>query len=597
MLTDRVDNAKKQAIGKFLKGKMSHAELIKHDKSQGEITSLLVAAARDFGLLSNVATIDLVPPNGATVGDNEYVVVVLDELRIRRLFSNSEHDRTAQPLLGSKFQQEGNFTLDVNGQSNSVSWQRGCDNHGPVKCHKWAEYLNKSRTVLFAGKPKGFLRLDLDLQESEASEAKLLERIKNRLGIAASAAGLVPGLGTIVSAGLSLGAAIAELVKSNLDDDRELSYLGFIGQLGDTPVPLKLGQYHLSRITEGETDNDIDIKFSVQKLVPPNTVSKNLTIVLESVDLSGLHDLKPDDRVLLEATITAPAVEGIDAEPTINAFSFEHPYLSKKEFSSDLIPFESVVKLRNQLLYDGPWGPVISFNIGATGIPRDLNTEEWLQVLGKTGEVIGLTVDETAQPGVQQGFQIAQNAAGFLAKYLPDIRFSVSKSGLFVIKGDHTAVPDCLIEINASDTTIWQNTQVKFTPDGYGTITFNLAVKVTDVPPAIEVPKLPATLLERQTSNTESDPWTWQGGGGIVEVYGVWNGATITLQQRVDNATSVAWNDLETLTSDGITTFEYLAPDVVLRVSLQNAAADTDLTCMLNNPSRDQLLTEIRLKS
>ena len=480
-----------QCVTGFLNGQTSHDLLAKQlGLSKDDTTRLLLKAARFYGeTLTATATISLEPPGNAAdaVGEEDFVIVSSDKLRINYLFSDIERDISAQPFKDGR-RQEGSFTFDVNGQSNSFSWQRRW------RSGYWQDHVSDDCSILFAGTTGQMMSLQADLQESEASEAELLDRIVAALGFAATTVGLVPGVGTLVSAGISLGVAIAQLVKANLDDDHELAYVGCMGELGPGSVPIRYGKYQLNR-NSGTTANDIEFDFSIGELDVTSTEDKRLQVVLHSVDLSGLgsegigiEKLENDDRVLIEATMTSPPELEPETDPTINAFSFLHPYIQKKDVTLPrTVPFENVVKINNQLLYDGPWIPAVGFSFGVTAIPREFNTEEWLDVLASTGEFISSAVGGDAGPGIRIGFQIAQNAAVFLSKYLPDIRFAVNRRGMFINEGaydshdaSNPAVPECFIEIDGDNTTDWQSKTIVLRPDGYNAVEFSLSIKVSN---------------------------------------------------------------------------------------------------------------------
>lgn len=398
------------------------------------------------------------------VGDQDIVVIALEKITVNELFGDSEIERH-QDIIA---------TLNVNGQENSVAFKRSRRVGG------FPSVTVAEKRILYSGQPFGLVDLDFGVIESEERQRELLQKIEELLKTASTFAGYVPAYGTAIGAGLSLGAAVAALIRSALRDDKELRYLGCIG---GPDLELKYGNYALRRTALGATP-DVEVKFTVSKLDRDETAieDKNVTILLESMalDESGASELLgAGERIMLDAMITGtPEAVGDDQpEPRISGANFEQEYID----SERSIGFQNVFKINEKLLYDGPWGKNIGYSITFSAFPfRMFGDEEILGVLNQAGALISSVVDEQKAENVRRGFEIAQAAASVVIKYAPDRLFSVSKTGLLFEGAAIPALAELILDVNTATPNAWQPKTVKLDLGDYGELVMKLVIRVKD---------------------------------------------------------------------------------------------------------------------
>jgi len=401
------------------------------------------------------------PASGDPVGDDDEVVVILDSVKIRGLYTDDERTE--------RNNQEGTLYFDVNGQATTLAWERELISQRP---RRWAPYRVEPKTLLFAGKPRGALDFDAILTESDEPERAFFQRISDLLKAAATFAGFVPGTaGSAASAAFNLGAAVAQLIKAKLQDDAEMRYLGTVG---GSRAALKYGTYVLTRHSQGGAEAEIEAQIRVKKFVKTG-LPTNVMIFLDSLTFEAngghaINNLRPEDRVLVDVTVTE-SPQDQEEEPRVVALKVDRPY-----FGENGADWPKTFGLEDKLLYDGKWGLNIAINLNMSGLPRDINEEEWMEVIQQTGALVGALADPAAQDSVRRGFQIAEAARATIVKFLPKIRFASSlSSALFV--GDAI---DGLYALQQN--TQWQDVRIPLELGTYGSAIFSLKVKLEFAP-------------------------------------------------------------------------------------------------------------------
>lgn len=413
---------------------------------------------------------------GGTVGDrvalSDSIVVVLDSIKITSLFTDKENLLEIGDL-------EGAIWFVMNGQTTSIAWRRLEKDKGPFK-KTWHPLNDTQPRVIYAGQPKGILDIDANVVESDEPEREFFQKIADLLTSAAAIAGLVPVYGTAVSAGLALGAAVAELIKAKIDDDNELQFLTTLSTACDT---LNYGDYTLTRSIPGEAA-EIEMKFRIRKFVPAH-VPHRVMILLDGIEFKEnggtIQDLKFEDRVKAEVTITRTPIQPIDPNdpsPLITTLKIDRAYFAENEAN-----WTNTFAMKDKLLYDGPWGVSMAFAVNLSGIPHDIDLEEWMAVVQKTGALIAAVVPADQKEHVSTGFAIAESVSATVVKFLPKTRFVSSLSSMFVV-GDPPAGVDPLAGlVRLQQIETWQDKPVTIQLGNYGKAKLNLKVKLTLNPP------------------------------------------------------------------------------------------------------------------
>ena len=403
--------------------------------------------------------VTLEPPTGGDpVADDDEVLVVLDHVVIRRLFTDSE--RTERD------EQEGTVYFDVNGQTTTLSWKRPKTGSFP---RTWADYTLDQKTLLYAGPPKGALDFDVIVTESDEPEREFFQRISDLLLVAARFAGFLPGqAGSAVSASLNLGAAVAQLIKAQLQDDAEMRFLGTVG---GSRLNLVYGTYLLKRHSQGGTSPEIEMQIRVAKFVKthlPTGVKIFLDRLVFVRDGSNvINNLDSEDRVLVDMTVTETP-EDQKETPRIGSLKVDRPY-----FGENGADWPKTFEVRDKLIYDGKWGLNIALNLNLSGVPRNINEEEWMAVIQQTGALVGAVADPESQASIRRGFEIAEALRATVVKFLPKTRFSSTLStALFV-----GAVIDGLYALQQN--TDWQEVEITLDLGRFGKARFHLRVKLT----------------------------------------------------------------------------------------------------------------------
>lgn len=394
------------------------------------------------------------------VEEGDEILVFADRIKISGLFTDSERLERRD--------QEGVVSFGVNGQASTVSWKRPLVRRFPKQ---WGPLDDSQVRLLYVGDPEGLLDFDVALLESDEPEREFFQRIADLLESAAAFIGLAPGAGTAASAALGLGAAIAKLIKAKIDDDAEMR---FLGTLGGEDLLLKYGEYQLQRHAFSGISPEITIKLRIEKF-EKELLPEKATILLDGIDFQtrgsdSIGNLQLEDRVVSDITITQTAVgDGTTSEgtPRANTLQIDRPF-----FGENRATWLNTLGINDKLLYDGPWGINLALTINMSGIPADINNEEWMAVIAQTGGLIESLVPESEQAAVRRGFTIAETVRSTVIKYLPATRFAASLSTLLFV-GDSIEGLQSL-----EDNDDWQQVSVSLDLGDYGVAVFRLKVQL-----------------------------------------------------------------------------------------------------------------------
>lgn len=122
---------------------------------------------------------------------------------------------------------EGIITFGLNGQDTAVGWTRKQDAGNTVKTDPTLLYFGRANALDKEDKPIADERVRIELGcemiESDKSDKDRIEQWRKGLEVAGGFAGMVPGYGAPVAAGIGLARTVLNIFKNRADDDTELA--------------------------------------------------------------------------------------------------------------------------------------------------------------------------------------------------------------------------------------------------------------------------------------------------------------------------------------------------------------------------------------
>ena len=385
------------------------------------------------------------PARGPSLSDAPIVVTLADVSIAKLLSKDWERGR------------EGALVLSFNGQTSTLAWKFEAGKTIPTQ-----------RQLLYIGRPEGLVDVSIELVESDGGDRKVLQAISEALR-ALSATAFVPGYGPMASAGLGLGSAIAELARATVDDDVELRLRGSIGDLGRPgagSLQLRAGTYRASR---GNTDGEeVGVGFTVHRFESGDAdPRREVAVLLDRVALD-LPDVRDDDVLILDTVFTGGPRKNA-SRPTSTAFSL------KQELSNGGSPIDRTLGIWGAVLYRGPWGRGVGFDLSVAAIPRQPadETRQLLEDARRLAEAVSGEHEEQVETAVKA----VEPARAAVAKFFPEKRFAASRNGLLVA-GDGLVGPwkDAGF-IVIRDPEEWSTAAIPVQFPGGGKATFHLRVK------------------------------------------------------------------------------------------------------------------------
>ncbi len=340
------------------------------------------------------------PARGASLAGDPIAVTLTDVSILKLLSKDWEKGR------------EGALVLSFNGQVSTVAWK-----------FEPGKPVSIQRQLLYVGRPEGLVDVNIELVESDGGDRKVLAAIGEALR-ALSAMAFVPGYGAVAAAGFGLGSAIAEFARAAIDDDVELRLRGSIGDLGQPGgkrLPLRVGSYRASRRSDGA--EEVGIGFSAHRFVPGTAdANREVAILLDRVALE-LPDTGDDDVLMIDTVFTGgPQKKG--SRPTSVAFSL------KQELENRGEPIDRTLGIWGAVLYRGPWGRGIGFDLSVAAIARK-PADEIRQLLDEAGRLARAVAGEYAEQ-VDTAVRAVETARAVVAKFSPEKRFAASCNGMLV---------------------------------------------------------------------------------------------------------------------------------------------------------------------
>ncbi len=427
---------------------------------------------------------------------SEFVAVTLENLCLRRFFSKDGFRRG----LGKR---EGTLTIGVNGQETSLSWATNDKDELKNKEEKLKDYL------VFLGRHNTILDLNLGLIETDKHAVKGLQQAKASMSAVVAFANLVPGVGTIVSAGFSVLGSIVDFIRGQVDDDEELALHGSIGRLGADDGPPELGQglYKIFRKSDPKSDNDIEIILRVEPFNPlPESEERQAVVMLDSIGLD-LPSTMDSGTLMLDLSFGG----GDDA----SKFSFSHRVINGDA------AIDRVVGIEDKLLYRGTWNAGIPFSASLAAVMKDDEIKAVEGVIGELGtQAKRFTEKSDVQSRIDNITKAIQSYRALLVEFLPEKISVGNKSGLIADK--KTVNPKKFsarhfILLDNLSTTKWTLRRIPLRSESGGSALINLHIKLEETAFQIVTSSLQSATagkaysVQFKTNTGDSTKQTWKG--------------------------------------------------------------------------------------
>ena len=360
--------------------------------------------------------IAVIPPDSQADLNNETILVLLEELHVRRLFSKDRWESS----------REGTLAISLGNQPTSLSWSRpkkkNADIKNPNKFHNY---------VLYLGKLDVNLDLSVNVVETDTDTVKGLARASAALTGASAIANLIPGPGTFASVGFNMLGAILDFIKGQVDDDTELSFHASMTQESPPPhdrIQLKKGTYKIVRRASKSSkasDHDIEVHIGVYNFKPlPQNQVKEVLVVLDSITFE-LPPSNPERPNLEQRTLVFDATVG--GGENASKFAFRDKILNGKA------RIDEVIGIKDKVLYQGPWNVGVPFTFSLAAV-RDSDELEALEGLIETTSLQAkrFTEKKPVQHTIDTATKAIQSIRALMVEFLPH-KFSIgTKSGLIV---------------------------------------------------------------------------------------------------------------------------------------------------------------------
>lgn len=323
------------------------------------------------------------------IQESDLILIKLDDLVIDRLLS--------QDLTRKR---EGTLVIRVNDQVTSLSWAAK-EGKKVYNVHKFQNQL------LFWGVAGKFLKLEVQFIEVDRNLRPKLFKFLSE------SAKLIPSLGGIVSAGVSLLHGIINSIQKE-DDDSELEFFGTMGNAGSPEglisgwfVDFTTGIFDVRRKIPNEVNPQVRIPFSVFKLSPPKKIAKReVLVLLEQVVIRSNQDKNYRTLVIESAIGSGRKVEK-------NTFNIKMQNRNKSP--------EHFLGFQYTMLYNDLWDTGLPFHFSMAFLEKEeLDAiEEIVDYSGDLAiELLGETVEQRAL--INQTTKATQSLRSLVMEFLPD---------------------------------------------------------------------------------------------------------------------------------------------------------------------------------
>ncbi|MEO0966008.1 MAG: hypothetical protein AAFY08_12940 [Planctomycetota bacterium] len=282
-----------------------------------------------------------------------------------------------------------------------------------------ADVAAKAGRVLYAGDPGGLLNVEAKIVESDAEERAFLTGLAGFLKAGGTLAGLMPGYGTAVSAGLGLFSQLAMFAASKNRDDMDMHCFGSFGKLADGGADRKVptGPCSFVRERDGGT-TDLSIGLNVEPIAASSEQKDHeIVLVIDAIELSmDATAIDNDDQVVLEIKA------GGDAK--------REPFRAVAEATAAQ-GFERFVALEGAVAYRGPWGGALSVSASISIQPIEDPKSEQQATLKEVVELAGgvaTAIDPELKDEVELAVKVAQPVSEMIAAINPQTKASIADS-------------------------------------------------------------------------------------------------------------------------------------------------------------------------
>ncbi len=304
-------------------------------------------------------------------------------------------------------------------QTSTISW--ATDGNGSLKgVEKFAGYL------VFLGQVNEFLDINLYVINSKASDRANLNTAKSVISSLAGIAGLVPGPGTLASAGLGLLSAIVGAVTNSATDSYELYYEGT--RALSTGAPFQpIGGFHIARVPKNKPDLQLTFEVIPFPPLPAGDANKLFTVYLESIDLNSVSDIAT--QVVFNASIGSGASQ--------------HTFSLTLNLNQGRLAPSTYIALDNKFLYQGPkaFGVPYAIDIAINMTAEDASAEvgpltDSINTLAKAA-----TLPKDTVADIGQATKALQTASSLAMAFMPNSKQVASASGLILTPDQYAALP------------------------------------------------------------------------------------------------------------------------------------------------------------
>jgi hypothetical protein len=293
-----------------------------------------------------------------------HAVILLEDLELLHLRSQDGVDGK-----DNLKRREGLFAAVIGGQQTLVRW--ATDKDGALTP---ATRANLRDRVLYVGPRRDPLELRVELIESDDKLDRDLGLTASVLGAAGGVAGVVPGAGTAVGAGLQLLARIFQQLRKIAADRKELASNTTLF-FDDPPTPDQQLGWGTLELRHDRADNQ-GVAVRLRAKVLPLILTAEADPCPTQVFIESLrtHELPRRGELRVEYTFGAP--------PAARADTLSFALVDQAERSGEL------TSVKGKLLYDGPGVAGVPFRLTAAVVPR-LDTSTLSDATGAASDLAG----------------------------------------------------------------------------------------------------------------------------------------------------------------------------------------------------------------
>jgi hypothetical protein len=338
-----------------------------------------------------------------------------------------------RPVAGDLENLNGTIVLSFGGQSfvgqpSVISWATNGSGQ-LINPSKFVDYL------VFFGLVSNFLDIQLNVINSKAKDRANLTTAASIMSGLAPIAGLVPGPGTIASAGLSILGAITGAIAKSALDFYEVYYEG-TKPLLDAAMPTKtIGTFEISRIPKDSAPADVTLTFDIVPFptpptptppAKPATTIKLVTIYLEAINLTSV--LATASQIVFTSTF--------------GSGNAQKPFTLPLNLNQGRLVPNLYIALDNKFLYQGAkdFGIPYSVDVAVNDVPNDTTALAPLtDGINSMAKAAPLPKDQIAD--VNLATKALQSSVAIAMAFLPSSKQDGSAAGMILLDDQFAALP------------------------------------------------------------------------------------------------------------------------------------------------------------